>query len=305
MPRWLNLGLGGLVTTERLVMLAHAAVVLFLGWLLARSLSAAVARVMRSRTTPQSVMLIRRMVYYPILVLALMGALNELGFHLGVLLGAAGVLTVAIGFASQTSASNLISGLFLIAERPFVVGDVVQVEDVTGEVLSIDLLSVKLRTFDNLYVRVPNETIIKTRVTNTTHFPIRRFDMQVGVAYKEDLAKVRAILEDVADRNPLVLTEPAPLFIFQGFGESSLDMQFSVWAKRETWLEMRNQMHLQVKAAFDAAGVEIPFPHRTFYTGSQCEPLPVRMVGATEQAAVVATEPAPSASGGDAESGPA
>ena len=89
------------------------------------------------------------------------------------------------------------------------------------------------------------------------------------MAYKEDLERVRDLLEEVADRNPLVLTEPAPLFIFKGFGESSLDMQFSVWAKRENWLEMRNQMHLEVKAAFDAAGVEIPFPHRTFYTGSR------------------------------------
>jgi small-conductance mechanosensitive channel len=237
-----------------------------------------VIKVVHERTTPQSAMLLRRLVFYPIVILSLMAALNQLGFHLGVLLGAAGLLTVALGFASQTSASNLISGLFLIAERPFVVGNIITVEGVTGEVLSIDLLSVKLRTFDNLYVRVPNETIIKTRVTNNSHFPIRRFDMAVGVAYKEDLDRVRTILNEVADRNPLVLTEPAPLFIFMGFGDSSLDMQFSVWAQRETWLEMRNQMHLQVKAAFDAHGVEIPFPHRTLYTGSETVPFPLRMV---------------------------
>ena len=85
------------------------------------------------------------------------------------------------------------------------------------------------------------------------------------------LDHVRAILFDVADRNPLVLAEPEPLFIFRGFGESSLDMQFSIWATRENWLEMRNQMHLQVKAAFDAAGVEIPFPQRDLHVRSWAE----------------------------------
>ena len=277
MPEWLNFGLQGEITHERIVMVVRASLFLFVAWLIARAVSAAVSRIVAPRTSPQSAMLIRRLSYYPIIILGLMGALNQLGFHLGVLLGAAGLLTVAIGFASQTSASNLISGLFLIAERPFVVGDIIEVEGTTGEVLSVDLLSVKLRTFDNLYVRVPNETIIKTRVINKSHFPIRRFDMQVGVAYKEDLEHVRRVLMEVADLNPLVLEEPAPLFIFTGFGDSSLDMQFSTWAQRESWLEMRNMMHMEVKAAFDRAGIEIPFPHRTLYAGSVTDPFPVRL----------------------------
>lgn len=279
MPEWLDFGLDGFLTTDKIMMAIRAFILLFMGWILAKFLSAAVMRVIKHRTTPQSAMLIRRLVFYPIVILALMAALNQLGFHLGVLLGAAGLLTVAVGFASQTSASNLISGLFLIAERPFVVGDIIEVDGVSGEVLSVDLLSVKLRTFDNLFVRMPNETIIKTRVTNNSHFPIRRFDMSVGVAYKENLDVVRQVLEDVAHQNHLVLTEPAPLFIFRGFGDSSLDMQFSIWTKRENWLEMRNQMHLQIKEAFDAHGIEIPFPHRTLYTGSETVPFPVRMVG--------------------------
>lgn len=207
-----------------------------------------------------------------------MVALGELGFHVGVLMGAAGLFTVALGFASQTSASNLISGLFLIIEQPFVIGDIVRVEDVTGEVLSIDLLSIKLRTFDNLFVRVPNETIIKTKVINLTHFPIRRIDLQVGVAYKEDLPRVREVLAEVADRNPLCLDEPAPVYIFKGFGESSLDMQFSVWTKRENYLALLNSIYLEIKAAFDAAGIEIPFPHRSLYTGSVTDPFPIRIV---------------------------
>jgi small-conductance mechanosensitive channel len=137
-------------------------------------------------------------------------AMREMGFSLAVIMGAAGVLTVAIGFASQTTASNLISGLFLIGERSFEIGDIIKVGNTTGEVLSIDALSVKLRTFDNLFVRIPNETLIKSEVTTLSRFPIRRLDLQLGVAYKEDIEQVRKVLMAVADSNPLCLDEPSP-----------------------------------------------------------------------------------------------
>ena len=149
-----------------------------------------------------------------------------------------------------------------MAERPFGVGDYLRVGEVVGEVLSIDLLSTKLRTFDNLMVRVPNETMIKTTVVNRTRFPIRRLDVQVGVAYKEDTERVRELLFEVADRNPLCLDEPKPLFIHKGFGESSVDFQFSVWSTRNNWLEMKNSILIQIKEAFDRENIEIPFPQQ-------------------------------------------
>jgi len=153
------------------------------------------------------------------------------------------------------------------------------VGETLGEVLSIDLLSVKLRTFDNLYVRVPNEMLIRSEIVNLTRFPIRRFELKVGVAYKESLKQVREVLLEVADAYPLCLTEPKPNVLFLGFGDSSLDLQFNVWSTRENFLELRNNIPERVKEAFDAADIEIPFPHRTLYTGSVTEPFPVRMVG--------------------------
>jgi small-conductance mechanosensitive channel len=286
MSDWLNdLGLSGLLTSERIAAVLRAGITLVVGILLARLVSRALGKVAAARTTPQGALLVRRLSYYVLFVLVLASALDQLHFKLGVLLGAAGIISVALGFASQTSASNLISGLFLIAERPFVVGDIVSTGEVTGEVLSVDLLSVKLRTFDNLFVRVPNEEIIKSRITNLTHFPIRRLDIQVGVAYKEDLEKVKEVLFEIADRNPICLDEPKPLLIFKGFGDSSIDYQFSVWAARENFLELRNSMQERIKAAFDERGIEIPFPHRTLYTGSVTEPFPVRVVEQTDRQA--------------------
>ena len=222
--------------------------------------------------------LLSRLASYVVYVVTLVWFLRHVGFDIGVLLGAAGVLTVAIGFASQTSASNLISGLFLMGEQPFVVGDIVRVDGTTGEVLSIDLMSVRLRSFDNIQIRIPNETMLKSNVATLTKFPIRRIDMQIGVAYKEDLDRVRDICLDVADRNPVCLIEPRPLFIFKGYGDSSLNFQFSVWATRETYLELLTSIHLDIKRRFDEEGIEIPFPHRTLYAGSVTEPFPVQVV---------------------------
>ncbi|MDJ0623697.1 MAG: mechanosensitive ion channel family protein [Desulfocapsaceae bacterium] len=264
-----------LLTNQRALEVIKALAIILVGVFIARIATGVAVKVLKSKFDMHEVQLFRRAVFYGILALFLLSALNQLGINLSVVLGAAGILSVAIGFASQTSASNLISGLFLLGERPFSVGDIIRVGTTTGEVLSIDLLSLKLRTFDNLYVRIPNESLIKSEVTTLTKFPIRRFDMQVGVAYKENLEKVSEVLFDVADKNPLCLEDPKPLFIFLGFGESSLNIQFSVWTKKENFLELRNSFFLGVKSAFDRENIEIPFPHRTIYTGSITDPFPI------------------------------
>lgn len=266
------------LTSDKIWDITRAILIVIVGALIAKLVSSALLRVAGNKMDTHHAMLLKRGSYYIILSLFLISALHELGFKISILLGAAGILSVAVGFASQTSASNLISGLFLMAERPFTVGDSIRVGTTTGEVLSIDLLSVKLRTYDNLFVRIPNETLIKTEVTTLTRFPIRRIDILVGVAYKEDLKKVRTVLDAVADKNPLCLEEPKPLYIFQGFGESSLDIQYSVWAKRENYLNLKNSIHEEIKNSFDEHGIEIPFPHRSIYTGSVTEPFPVKTV---------------------------
>jgi len=249
--------------------------ILIIGYLLARFARNGVGRFKVANLTPHSMILLKRLVFYGILILTFISVMKELGFDLSVVLGAAGIFSVAIGFASQTSASNLISGLFLMMERPFSVGDIIRVESTTGEVISIDLLSVKLRTFDNLFVRIPNESMIKTQVTTLTRFPIRRADLQVGIAYKEDIERVKEILNNVATKNLLCLDEPAPLFILLGFGSSSVDIQLSVWAKKENFLALKNSMYQEIKKTFDQQNIEIPFPHISLYSGEATKPIPV------------------------------
>ncbi|SHJ82775.1 Mechanosensitive ion channel [Malonomonas rubra DSM 5091] len=270
--------LNNFINKESFVDVIQALLILLVGYVVAKIASKSIGKLVKKHASTHQHLLLQRAVFYLLFLIFAVAALREMGFELSVLLGAAGILSVAIGFASQTSASNLISGLFLLGERPFGVGDIIRVGNTTGEVLSIDLLAAKLRTFDNLYVRIPNETMLKSEVTTLTRFPIRRLDLQIGVAYKENIEKVREVLFGVAERNPLSLEEPKPLFIFQGFGESALNIQFSVWTKRENFLDLKNSIQYEIKLAFDEHQIEIPFPHMTLYTGSVTEPFPIRLV---------------------------
>ena len=226
----------------------------------------------------QQAMIFSKLVLYAGVIIILFSFLNELGFKFTHLLGAAGIIGIAVGFASQTSVSNIICGLFLITEKPFEVDDIITVQNNTGVVLSIDTLSVKLRTFDNKLIRIPNETIIKSDVINVTYFPIRRVDLNIGVAYKEDIGRIREVLLDVAHQNPLCLNEPQPLVIFSGFGSSSIDLLLLAWAVKTDWMALKNSITEEIKKRFDEEGIEIPFPHLSLYSGSVTQPIPINIV---------------------------
>ncbi len=266
------------ISEERLFVLVRVIVILAVGLplliILRRYLSSYITR----HYSQHYGMLSGKLFFYIGVTILLVTLLHEFGFSLTPLLGAAGILGIAIGFASQTTVSNVISGFFLVAEKSFVVGDVVNVGGNVGLVYSIDTLSVKIRMFDNRFLRVPNETMIKSEFINITKFPIRRVDCNISVAYKEDLQRVREILFDVAEKLPYSLQEPPPLLIFDKFGSSSIDLLFVAWARKENFLLLRNGLNMGIKERFDKEGIEIPFPHVSLYTGSATKPLPLDLI---------------------------
>ncbi len=239
-------------------------------------------RFFTKKYAPHYGMLAGKVVFYSGLIIMLITVMGQLGISLAPLLAGAGIVGIALGFASQTSVSNIISGLFLIAEQPFKVDDIINVGGTVGFVMSIDVLSVKLRTFDNMFVRIPNETIIKTEVTNLTRFPIRRFDAKVSVAYKEDINQVREILMDVAQKNQYSLSEPEPTIIFDAFGTSSIDLSFRIWVPVDEWILLKNTIQEEIKERFDEEGIEIPFPHVSLYSGSASKAIPFELVSGAE-----------------------
>lgn len=260
---------------ENLERLIIAAVIAVVGVAIIYALAYLVKRLLPKSMSRQRQMLISRAIHYSGFILLAFIIIAELKINLAPVFGAAGVIGIVVGVASQTSIGNIVSGFFLVSEKSFEIGDVVKIGDKSGIVYSIDLLSIKIKTFDNLLLRIPNQTVISTELTNVTKFPIRRLDFNVGVAYKEDLKKVKEILERVAKQNPLCLEEPEPLIVFKEFGNSSIDILLGVWFEKSNYLAVKNSVLNNIKATFDQEGIEIPFPHVTLYTGEVTKPFPI------------------------------
>lgn len=246
--------------------------VLLFGVLSSHLASRLANRLMLRRSSPQAAMVTRRLAQWLAFSLAFVLALRHLGFDLSVLLGAAGVLTVALGFAAQTSASNLISGLFLMGERPFVVGDFIEVDGVMGDVISIDWLSVKMRTRNNLLVRIPNETMVKARVTNYTRHPLRRIDIEFVVPFGTDLAQLERWLLQAVDLNPLCFDEPSPSVQLYGFAEGNVQGRLCVWTLREHFVLLRTQLHQLVSEVFLAHQIPMGVPQRQLRSTPEAAP---------------------------------
>lgn len=255
--------------------LIRIGLIILIGVTIIYSFAYMVRRTITYRLSRQSRMIINRIIVYTGLVLVTFIVLNELEIDVTALFGAAGVLGIVIGIASQTSIGNIISGFFLVSEKSFELGDVIRLGDKTGTVYSVDLLSIKIKTYDNLLIRIPNQTVISTELVNITRFPIRRMDLTVSVAYKEDLKKVTEVLKEVANKNPLCLDEPEPLILFQTFATSSIDILFAVWFEKANFVKVKNSLFIEIKEAFDQEGIEIPFPHLSLYTGEATKPFPI------------------------------
>lgn len=204
--------------------------------------------------------ILRRLTFYIGIILSFLLPLRAAGVDVNALLGAAGVaagiLTAAVAFASQTLIANFLSGVFLLAERPFQIGDTIEVGNTSGEVLSIDLLSVKIRTSDNVFVRIPNDSLLKTQSKNQSRFPIRRCDILLKVALNEDLEKIKKILITVAQQNPLCLVSPEPEFNFVEFSSSALVLKLSVWTKQASYQHLRTSLQSDIQVAFRQNEVE-------------------------------------------------
>ncbi|WED43457.1 mechanosensitive ion channel family protein [Legionella cardiaca] len=256
-----------LLDPNKLLNIGYAISLFFIGFLCAKRISIIAEKTLKKRFSRHHTMLAKRFVFYLIFTIFFVTSLQHLGFKLSVLLGAAGVFTVALSFASQTAASNLISGIFLLFEQPFKVGDTVEVKGINGVVDSIDLLSTKLKTPDNKLVRIPNEAMIKSEITNLSYFSTRRIDLIIAVAYDIDFSRVKTMLLGIADSCDKVLKEPAPHVTIDNFANAAVELKFMVWVNTADLSIARNLLQERIKQQFDQEGIETPSPqvsvHRT------------------------------------------
>lgn len=206
MPDWLKLEMVQSVGAKIL----HVVIWLVVSWILLKLLCQVLRKITALKMSPQASRLTVKIVKEAGYIIIGVEAFALMGFDILTLLGAASIIGVAVGFASQTSLSNIISGLFLVGEKQINLGDMIEVGGITGNVDSINLMSVQLRLPNNTMVRIPNEMIIKNPVSNITRFSTRRCDLDLGVDYNCDIEHVVSILQEVVKQNKLCLDDPAP-----------------------------------------------------------------------------------------------
>jgi len=217
--------------------------------------------------------LLARFSGFIILATALVISLDFLGVNVIPFIAGAGIAGVAIGFAAKDTLSNLIAGILLIIDRPFEIGDRIEVwsapagTSTWGDVIDIGLRATKIKTTDNIVIIIPNNEIMLRDIINYTTISGKiRVRINIGIAYDAELQKAKDIILKVADSAAWVAKNPAPKVVVRNFGESSVDLQLRVWIddarKRMDTISLITD---RVKVAFDEQGVEIPYPKRDIY----------------------------------------
>ncbi|MEN0005975.1 MAG: mechanosensitive ion channel domain-containing protein [Bacteroidota bacterium] len=207
---------------------------------------------------------INQLLQYFVYVIAILMALEVMGFSLTVLWGGAAALLVGVGLGLQQTFNDLISGIILLFERTVEVGDFVQIEGLIGIVKRIGLRTSVVETRENISVVVPNSKLIVDNVVNWSHYDNKaRFQVDVGVAYGSDTQLVKDVLLEVAKSFDPILKYPAPFVRFSNFGDSALDFQLHFWSKNFSHIEdLKSDLRFEIDRRFREENIAIPFPQR-------------------------------------------
>ncbi|MEW5830480.1 MAG: mechanosensitive ion channel [Chloroflexota bacterium] len=210
--------------------------------------------------------LLSQITRWSIVVFGLIAALQRF-FDVTAFLAGLGILGFAVGFALQDIMQNFAAGIILLVQRPFNVGDAVEVADFTGTIQVINVRTTELTTLDGLAVIIPNASILSNPITNYTRARRRRIEIPVGVGYGSDLDLARETAIEAVKVIPGFVEDPAPAVAFDTFGDSAVNLTVYFWVDVEKagFLDATDAAVRQIKAAFDQQGIDIPFPVRTVY----------------------------------------
>jgi small-conductance mechanosensitive channel len=250
------------------------AIVVGIAYIIARILRSNIRRMFKEKVAKDILNITEKIVYYGVILIGIVSVLPLVGVNLTGLLVAGGVVGIVVGFASQSVVSNLISGLFLVFERPVKLGEQIQVGAISGVVWDIRILSTILRTYEGEYVRIPNEKVFSSEITNLVANKARRIDYTVGISYSDDAQKAITAIKTVIGEHPFILQNPAPRIFVSDLAESSVNIAIKIWAPSGMWYDVKTEMLWKIKIELEKTGITIPFPQRVLHIKKEATFLP-------------------------------
>jgi small-conductance mechanosensitive channel len=213
-----------------------------------------------------------KIIYFGIIIISFLVFTTTQGVDFSGLLVAGGILGIVIGFATQSVLSNVLSGIFLLIEKPAKQGDSIELPEsnIGGSFVDVGTFSTRVRKFDGTIMRIPNEKFFTSNIRVLTDSPVRRHEAMIGIAYKEDIdAAIEVLKKTISARLPFVLHEPEPEFRVLELGDSSVNIEILVWHPKQDWGKVAPVLLKIAKNALDDVGIEIPFPQRVIWKGDK------------------------------------
>ena len=261
--------------------------VLFFSVLLSRILTLYLRRSLKNKVSKDVSETLLKILHYSILIIVFISVLPLIGFNPSTLLLAGGVTGIILGFASQNIVGNLVSGFFLMVERPIKIGDQVQINDVSGYVIDIRIISTLIRTFDGLLVRIPNQQVFTTNITNIVGHPVRRFEYTIRIRYSDDANAAIFLIENLIDKEPFALLNPPPSVFVSDLGDSSVNISVRIWAPVNEWFGIKTRILWNIKQTLEENGIEIPLPQRIVRIQTDAKNIPEELVPEKEIESVI------------------
>ncbi len=266
---------------EALPQIIGAVVLLVVGLWFAGFATRSVQGVMErsGRVDPTLSMALGRIVRYALIVVVIVAVLSQLGIQTTSILAALGAIGLAVGLALQNTLSNVAAGFMLLWLRPFRIGDYIDAEGVAGTVKQIGLFSSELHSWDGIFQFVPNSQLWNSRVTNYTRLPTRLLELKFGIAYDDDIAKAKEVLQTIVQKDERVLETPAPQIMTFELGDSAVTIAVRVWTKTGDYWAAKWALTEVGKLRLEDAGITIPFPQRDVHLYNEAAPSEAKAAG--------------------------
>jgi len=247
--------------------LLAAIIIIIATYIIGKFSSNLVLRVLAGKVDPNNSLFLVKLVKWVLYFVGFLIASPFLHIDLSGLMVAGGVVAIALGFASQSTLSNFVAGVLLMFERPVTLGDNISVNGTDGYVQEIGLLSTTIRTYAGIFVRIPNDSMFSSDITNYVAHVARRFDYDIGISYSNDADKAITIIKDVIQKHPYALENPAPTIYVDLLAPNSVNLKVRIWSPSGYWWDVRTELLWKIFKALRTAGVDIPFEQLTIWYG--------------------------------------